>query len=474
MKYIFALCAYFCFSTLSAEIVPQTATLANGIKIIVFKNPILPSVTVWTHYDVGTADDPVDLVGLSHMLEHMMFKGTPTYPEGSIDKIINKIGGELNAFTNFDFTVYTFSVPAQYLELILSIEADRMVNLNFSEQIFLTEQKVVLEERQMRIGNHPLRTAAEVCRRVQFIAHPYGIHPIGYEGHIKAYTHDVLMNHYKKWYAPNNATVIVVGPYDLSYVLPLCEAKFGKLAQQDLPSRERLMEPNREGLTTTVEQENPRSENIYIEISYRVPTLIKKPEEFQKMQMMISTLFGSDSRLIYKKMVKEKRLALDVSGNYSCGKDDMDFTFSLQLAPNMSVDVAEAFLFEQLQLILQNGLNENDFKAAKQDKLNAFAFAMDGEGFLVAMAEQIVEGLPIEAISKYEQLIKDVTIEQAHEMLALVFANRPVLIARNYPMRKMPARNYLRIGQEIELKNDKLEKNSPPKKKTTEKSAAAL
>ena len=442
MRYIFPLFVVLFFSSLSAAIIPQTATLGNGLKVVVFKNPILPSVTVWTSYDVGTADDQVDLVGLSHMLEHMMFKGTSKYPNGKIDKIINRLGGALNAFTNFDNTVYTFSVPAQHFETVLDIEADRMKDLNFSNESFLSEQKVVMEERQMRIGNHPLRTAAEVSRRAQFMAHPYGIHPIGFEAHIKAYTHEALMAHYKRWYAPNNATIIVVGPYDLAYVLPLIEEKFGNLDKQDLPIRKRIPEPDREGLTTTIEQENPRSENIYIEISYHAPTLITKPEEYQKIQMLIATLFGSDSRVLYKKMIKEKHLALAVSGSYDCGKDDMGFNFTLQLAPNMSVEAAEAFLFEQLQQFLQKGLLTKDFNAAKQEQLNAFAFAMDGESFLMSIADKLVDGFPVEAVSRYEQLIKDVTIQQAHEMLVMILAKPPVLIARNYPKGKMPKRNY--------------------------------
>lgn len=474
MKYVFLiwLCLFLCLlnaeitneQTLNlAKIIPQKATLASGIKLVVFKNPILPSVTVWTCYDVGTADDPVDLVGLSHMLEHMMFKGTPTYPEGEIDRIINQLGGDLNAFTNFDYTVYTFSVPAQHLETVFEIEADRMTNLNFSEASFLAEQKVVIEERQMRIGNHPLRTAAEVSRRAQFIAHPYGVYPIGYEGHIKAYTHKALMDHYKKWYVPNNATIYVIGPYDLAQVLPIFEEKFGKIPPKKLPARKRMPEPNREGLTTTVEQENLRAENIYIEIFYRVPTLIKNSADFLKMQMLVSTLFGSDSRELYKKMVKEKRLAIDISASYSYGKDDMGFSFTLQLAPDMNVDAAEAFLFEQLQIILQNGLNKDDFAASKQEKMNTFAFAMDGEAFLVSIAEQLVDGFSIDDVSKYGQLIEEVTLEQTQKILEFVLSNPPVLIARNYPKSKMPARNYKIIGQKIEPKVEKQTK-APAKK----------
>ncbi len=446
MKYILTLLiSIFTIGSLCAKITPQTATLSNGLKVIVFQNPLLPSVNIFTSYDVGTADDPVSLVGLSHMLEHMMFKGSSKYPKGAIDKILNNCGGTCNAQTSFDNTVYTFFLPAEHLEIALDIEADRMENLNIDEAEFLPEQKVVMEERQMRLGNHPFKTAAEVCQRALFTAHPYGIFPIGNEAHIKAYTAEALMAHYKKWYVPNNATIVIVGPFDLAYVLPKIEEKFASISTRELPVRSRISEPDREGVTTTIEQENPRAENIYISISYRVPTFITKPEAYLAIRMLEDTLTGSDSRELYKKMVKEKRLALDVSSSYDYGKDDMDFSFSLTLSPGMSVEAAEKFLFEQLSIFLKKGLNQKDFNNAKQEKLNAFAFAMDGERFLMALTNHVLDGFPLEAISKYEDLLKAVTLQQAHEMLKLILTKPPVLIARNYPKGKMPKRDYQKV-----------------------------
>lgn len=432
-------------SYLHSAIIPQTATLSNGLKVIVFQNPLLPSVNVLTKYDVGTADDPANMVGLSHMLEHMMFKGSSKYSNGAIDKLMNLYGGFSNAHTSYDNTTYTFSLPAEYLDVALDIEADRMENLNIDEKEFLSEQKVVMEERQMRLGNHPLKTSAEINLRAMYVAHPYGIFPIGYEAHIKAYTAEALIAHYKKWYAPNNASIVVIGPYDLAYVLPKIEEKFASINAKELPNHNRIAEPDRDGLTMTIEQENSRAENIYISISYRVPTFIKKPEAYLVMRILEDTLTGSDSRVLCQKMVKERRLALSLSSSYSCGKDDMDFSFSLVLSPGMSVEKAEEFLFEQLRLFLQKGLTEKDFNNAKQERLNSFAFAMDGEGFLLALANRVLEGYPVDMISKYEDIIKAITLQQSHEMLRLILSKPPVVIARNYPKGKMPRRSYQKV-----------------------------
>lgn len=441
MKYILTFLISIFISSLNAAIVPQTAKLSNGLKVIVFQNPLLPSVYVLTKYDVGTADDPLHMVGLSHMLEHMMFKGSSKYPTGAIDNILNSCGGVSNAHTGYDNTWYTFDLPAAQLDIALDIEADRMENLNITEEEFRPEQKVVMEERQMRLGNHPFRTSAEICQRAIYTAHPYGIFPIGYESHIKAYTVDALKAHYEKWYAPNNATIVVVGPYDLAYVLPKIEDKFGGIRPKELSERIRIPEPDHDGITTTIEQENPRAENIYVSISYRTPTLIKKPEAYLAMTMLVGILNGSD-RVLYQKMVKEKRLVLNVSSSYNCGKDDMDFTFTLILAPSMNVENAEKFLFDQLCVFLKKGLAEKDFYNAKQELLNAFAFAMDGEAFLVSMANNVLDGFPLEAVSKYEDILKAVTVQQSHEMLKLILAKPPIVISRNYPKGKMPKRSY--------------------------------
>jgi zinc protease len=444
MRYILALLISIFIGSVHSAIVPQTATLSNGLKVIVFQNPLLPSVNVFTKYDVGTADDPLHIVGVSHMLEHMMFKGSAKYPKGAIDTILNGCGGVCNAHTNFDNTVYTFSLPAEYLDTVLDIEADRMENLNITEEEFRPEQKVVMEERQMRLGNHPFRTSAEICQRAMYIAHPYGVFQIGYESHIKAYTVDALRTHYEKWYMPNNATIVVVGPYNLAYILPKIEDKFGNIRPKELSERIRISEPDRDGLTTTIEQENPRAENIYINISYHAPTLITKPEAYLAMSMLVGTLNGSD-RMLYQKMVKEKRLALSVSSSYTYGKDDRDFTFTLILAPNMSVEIAEKFLFEQLATFLKKGLVEKDFYDAKQEQLNAFAFAMDGEAFLVSMANSVLDGFPLEAVAKYEDILKTVTTQQIHEMLKLILVKPPIVISRNYPKGKMPKRHYHKV-----------------------------
>lgn len=433
------------FFNIFAGIVPQTATLSNGLKVAVFQNPMSPSVTVLTAYDVGTADDPLNMVGLSHMLEHMMFKGSAKFSKDSIDKSISLRGGWSNAFTSFDSTVYMISLPAEHIELALDIEADRMENLEITEEQFLPEQKVVMEERLMRMNNHPLKTAVEVAQRAKFIAHPYGVWPIGFEAHIKAYTVDALQKHYKTWYVPNNATIVIVGPYALEYILPLVENYFGGIASRDLPERARIPEPDREGLTATVEQESKRIENVMVTFDYRVPTFIMQPEKMFAMQLLVSALVGSDTRNFSKDIVKNKRLALAVSADYKCGKDDQFFTFSAVLAPDMSGEKFERFLFEKLKNYLKRGIVRADFEHAKKELLNQLEFAMDGDSFLLSVAEDYIHGLSKETLQDYKKLVSGITFEQVQEMLHLVLSKPPLLVSRIYPVGKMPKHSYSNV-----------------------------
>ncbi len=430
------------FSNVFASIVPQTATLSNGLKVAVFQNPMLPSVTVFTAYDIGTADDPLDMVGLSHMLEHMMFKGSSKFPKDSIDKAVALRGGWVNALTSFDSTVYIVSLPSEHLELAFDIESDRMENLEITEEEFLPEQKVVMEERLMRMNNHPLKTAVEVAQRIKFIAHPYGIWPIGFEAHIKAYTVEALQKHYKTWYVPNNATVVVVGPYSLDHVLPLVEKYFGSIAATDLPARKRIPEPDREGLTATIEQESKRVENVMLSISYRAPTFAAQPEKMLAMRLLEDSLVGTDNRELVKEIIKNKRLALELSADYSCGKDDQFFSFNIVLAPEMSCEKLEDFLFEKLRYYLRNGISRKDFEHAKKEILNQLEFALDGDTFLLAVANDYIKGMSKDALQNYEKILASITIEQVQEMLRTILSNPPILVSRINPARKSPKRFY--------------------------------
>lgn len=433
------------FISVYANIAPQTAILNNGLKIAVFQNPMVPSVTVLTAYDVGTADDPLDMVGLSHMLEHMMFKGSAKYPKGAIDKLVSLNGGWLNAWTSFDKTVYILSLPAEHLELALEIESDRMENLEIIDEEFLQERKVVLEERLMRIGNHPLKTAIDVAQRCRFVAHPYGTMPIGLASHINSYTADALKAHYKKWYKPNNATLVIVGPYNLENILPMVEKYFGSISSSDLSSRMRTPEPARDGITTTIEQESERMENIVLEFDYHMPTFAQDSKKMITMQVLLSILTGSNVRNFFKTLVKDKRLALSLSVDYLAGKDDQGFSISLVLSPGMSVELAEKVLFEKIAIYLKRGLLNKEFNHSKQEMLNSLAFAKDGDKYLIAVAYKYIDGFTKESLENYKEVLTSITLDDVNDMFRQIFMKPPVLITRIFPKGKMHGREYQKV-----------------------------
>ena len=297
----------------------------------------------------------------------------------------------------------------------------------------------------MRMENHPLKTAVEVAQRAKFIAHPYGVCPIGFAAHIKAYTVDALQKHYQTWYTPNNATIVVVGPYALDYVLPLVEQYFGSLAARDVPAHQRIADPDREGLVSFIAQESKRIENVMISVDYAVPTFIKQPEKMLAMQLLVSILSGNDERSLVKAIVKEQRLALAMDAHYACGKDDQHFTFNLVIAPNRSYAKAENFLFKKLHSYLKHGIPQKDFANAKKEMLNEFEFALDGDKFLLTVADDYIDGFSKEALENYEKLIAAVTIAEVEEMLRLVLSKPPVLVSRIYPVGKMPKQAFNKV-----------------------------
>ena len=190
---------------------PTTFTLANGLEIVVVENHRAPIVTHMVWYKVGSADEVPGKSGLAHLLEHMMFKGTPTLPPGEFSKTIARSGGRDNAFTSSDYTAYFQNIAADHLDLAMKLESDRMHNLTFDQKNFETERAVVMEERRSRTDNNPGASLMEWMQAGLYLNHPYHRPVIGWESEIAHLTRDDALEFYRKWYAPNNAILVVAG-----------------------------------------------------------------------------------------------------------------------------------------------------------------------------------------------------------------------------------------------------------------------
>src|SRR6201985_3385508 len=252
---------------------PATFTLANGLNVVVIPDHRTPVVTQMIWYKVGSADETPGKSGLAHFLEHLMFKGTSKHPAGEFSQTVLNVGGNENAFTSVDYTGYFQRVPREQLGRMMEFEADRMTGLILQEQNLLPERDVVLEEYNMRVANNPDARLNEQMMAALYLNHPYGRPVIGWHQEIEKLDREDALAFYRRFYAPNNAILVIAGDVDLNEVRPLAEQTFGKVAAQPaIPARRiRPQEPVPVS-PRTVTLADPRVEQPGVRRYYLVPS----------------------------------------------------------------------------------------------------------------------------------------------------------------------------------------------------------
>ncbi len=303
-----------------AKASPRTTefTLANGLQVLVIPDHRAPVVTQMVWYKVGAADEPPGSSGIAHFLEHLMFKGTEEIPPGQFSKIVAKNGGDDNAFTNHDITAYFQRVAKDRLPMVMAMEADRMANLRLSEEDVVTERNVILEERRSRIDNDPSSILQEQMMAALYTNHPYGIPVIGWEHEIAALDRDDALGFYKRFYAPNNALLVVAGDVEPGEVKRLAEETFGKIApNKSLNGRIRPHEPEH-AAPVRVELDDPRAGRLTVQRYYLAPSYTSAAAgEAEALDLLMRiAVKGSTSRL-YRRLVVEQKKAASAGGWYS-------------------------------------------------------------------------------------------------------------------------------------------------------------
>jgi zinc protease len=412
----------------------QSVILSNGLQIVVIPNAASPSVSVGVLYKVGTADDPADKVGLSHFLEHMMFKGTKNVPGDQYTQTIKRVGGYYNAMTSFDFTMYEAEVSKDHLEMILVMEADRMVNLQFKPEEVISEKDVVFEERRMRIENHPFGQAHEVLLRALNLYHPYGVLPIGSPQHIAAYDYASTRQHYERWYAPNNAVLIVAGDTNLEEVKTLAEKHFGPLEKKDIPQRQRVQNVPLGGISQHIEQKNPRNANVIVSGYYEARNFARDKEAYYALSLLCHILGGHHTSAFYRHFVEDKKLCLAIAFEYEGdGLDPQPLSFQVTLEPGGNVQALKAELTLWINNLLKNGVDEKEIEKAKKDLLAHLTFLKDGNSGNIRAFISLASGQTIEDIEAYADKVRDLTAEQVNKAAALVLGTPPYVTMDLYP-----------------------------------------
>lgn len=408
---------------------PQSFTLDNGLQVVVITNRRAPIVTHMLWYRVGAADEAPGESGLAHFLEHLMFKGTKTLGPGEFSQIIALNGGRENAFTSQDFTGYYQMVARDRLEIVMRHEADRMVNLVLTDDIVLPERDVVLEERRSRVDNEPSAKLWEMVNATLFLNHPYRVPVIGWEHEIRQLTTEGALAFYRRWYAPNNAILIVAGDVTADDVLPLAERYYGVIPRGDVPERRRVEEPP-QNAARSVTLESPRVRQPSLSITYQAPSYKRGDSQHAyALQVLDEIIGGGTTSRLYRALVVEQGLAAGAGSSYDPSAYDVS-TFGFHVSPRLGVEIEqlERALRTEIKRLLTDGVNQEEVTAA-QRRLEAVAvYARDdlSTGARVFGAA-LTTGSSVEDVEAWPERIKAVTVDQVNEAAkAVLRANASV------------------------------------------------
>lgn len=363
----------------------KESALENGLKILLLEEHKAPVVTIHVWYRVGARNEQPGTTGLSHLLEHMMFKGTTKVGPGQFSRTIRKNGGRDNAFTSDDYTGYFETFASDRVELALELEADRMRGLLLDGKEIEAEKKVVMEERRLRTEDEPISALREMMGAAAFQVHPYRQPVIGWMSDIEKLAREDLVRHYNTYYVPNNAMLIVVGDFKSDELLPKIRHHFGAIPRGAQPPAVRAVEPDQRGerrLLLKKEAELP-----FVFMGYHVPNL-KHPDNFA-LEVLAYILSGGKSARIYKSLVYEKQLALFAGGGYDRESIDPNlFPLYASVMPGKTAEKVEQALTAEIELVKNEPIPDRELQKAKNQIEAGFLFGQDS---VFNLARQLAE-----------------------------------------------------------------------------------
>ena len=359
--------------------------LDNGMQVVVVPDTRAPVVTHMVWYRVGAADEPPGVSGIAHFLEHLMFKSTDKIPMGEFSKIVSRLGGQDNAFTGHDATAYFQRVSKDRLATVMGMEADRMVNLKLTEKEVLTERNVILEERRSRIENSPSAILDEQMNAALYLSHPYKIPVIGWEHEMAKLSPSDAMTFYKRFYAPNNAILVVSGDVTPQEVKTMAEATYGKVPANAAvgATRSRPLDPPQRA-ARRVRLEDPRAGKTSISRYYQVPSYVTaKPGQAEALDLMMKILAQGSTSRIYKRLVIEKKMSPSASGHYSGGALDYgSMAIQAVVGEGQTVETVEAEMDAVIAELRDKGVTGAELERAKNGYIADYVYESDNQSTL--------------------------------------------------------------------------------------------
>lgn len=376
----------------------ESFTLANGLEVVVLPKHLAPVVYQMVVYKVGAADGEPGKNGVAHFLEHLMFKATDKLKAGEFSQVVDRLGGSDNAFTTQDVTAYHQEFAREHLGAVMAMEADRMAHLRLDDATVLPERDVILNERSQQTDNSPGARLGEAVNAALYRNHPYGKPIIGWRHEMETYSTQDAQNFYNRWYAPNNAILIVAGDVTVAEVKKLAEQNFGPLPPKVLLPRTRLTEPppvaERRLALTSPEARYPSVSRAYLAPSYRETDHVLqdggKNNVAYALTVLAEILDGGTVGRFYRRLVVEQGSAISVGAGYDGdGRDYGRFTIYAAPRDPAGLQAVEAALDAEIAGLLADGITEPELKAAKERLLIASVKARDslsGPARLVANA----------------------------------------------------------------------------------------
>jgi len=353
--------------------------LDNGMRIIVQEDHRSPVVVSQVWYRAGSIDEVNGKTGVAHVLEHMMFKGTKEIKPGQFSRIIAAAGGRENAFTGRDYTAYFQQLEKSQLPLSIKLEADRMNNLVLTEEEFAKEIRVVMEERRWRTDDKAHSQVYEQFNATVYQAHPYGRPIVGWMNDLENMTAQDARDWYKQWYAPNNATLVVVGDVDPQEVYKLAKKYFGPLKVRALPDRKPQNEPEQKGERRIIVK--AQAELPYVLMGFRAPALNDPENDWEPyaLEILAGVLDGNASARLNQQLVRESQIAVSVGAGYGMTQRGRQSLFLLEGTPSQGKTAAEleAALMQQVDKIKQSGITADELQRVKAQVIAADVYKRD-------------------------------------------------------------------------------------------------
>jgi zinc protease len=410
--------------------------LGNGMKVIVKEDHRAPTVAHMVWYRVGAMDESNGTTGVAHAFEHMMFKGTKTLRPGEFSQRVAALGGRENAFTGKDYTAYFQQVEKSRLDAVMALEADRMANLVLDAEEFGREIRVVMEERRWRTDDQPLPLLYETLMATAFVANPYHHPVIGWMDDLQHMTVDDAQAWYRRWYGPNNATMVVAGDVDPEQVRALAEKHYGKIAPIKLMPTKPQNEPPQKGIKRVTVK--APAENPYVALAFKVPALrdVERDVDPYALEVLAAVLDGYDNARLNARLVRGERRAHQVGAGYSrLARGPVLFTLEGTPAAGVGTEQLEGLLRAEVTRIAKEGVSEPELKRVKAQLVASEVYKRDSVfGLAMEIGRMEMTGLSHKHIERVIEKLRNVTAEQVQAVAQKYFGDDALTVATLVPL----------------------------------------